>query len=96
MTSPTGIRRERDLRPTGANRMTRRRRHASALLDARESLKAVSQYLGHTDPALALRVYASGAGFRRSLRAVRRRQIPPSVADIRQRARRPVDNEPVT
>lgn len=50
MTSPTDIRRERDLRPTGANRMTRRRRHASALLDAGESLKAVSQYLGHTAP----------------------------------------------
>ncbi|MFJ9184985.1 MULTISPECIES: hypothetical protein [Streptomyces] len=28
------------------------------LLDAGESIKAVSQYLGHTDPALTLRVYA--------------------------------------
>jgi integrase len=32
--------------------------YASVLLDAGESLKAVSQYLGHTDPALTLRVYA--------------------------------------
>ncbi|MEU8485746.1 site-specific integrase [Streptomyces sp. NPDC048641] len=32
--------------------------YASALLDAGESIKAVSQYLGHTDPALTLRVYA--------------------------------------
>ncbi|MFE6189577.1 tyrosine-type recombinase/integrase [Streptomyces sp. NPDC056465] len=32
--------------------------YASVLLDAGESVKAVSQYLGHTDPALTLRVYA--------------------------------------
>ncbi|GAB3956324.1 tyrosine-type recombinase/integrase [Streptomyces sparsus] len=32
--------------------------YASLLLDAGESIKAVSQYLGHTDPALTLRVYA--------------------------------------
>ncbi|MEV0574401.1 site-specific integrase [Streptomyces sp. NPDC050392] len=32
--------------------------YASVLLDAGESIKAVSQYLGHTDPALTLRVYA--------------------------------------
>lgn len=32
--------------------------YASVLLDAGESIKPVSQYLGHTDPALTLRVYA--------------------------------------
>ncbi|MFF0741978.1 tyrosine-type recombinase/integrase [Streptomyces sp. NPDC004111] len=32
--------------------------YASLLLDAGESVKAVSQYLGHADPALTLRVYA--------------------------------------
>ncbi|MDB4897074.1 MAG: putative prophage phiRv2 integrase [Firmicutes bacterium] len=32
--------------------------YASVLLDAGESIQAVSQYLGHTDPALTLRVYA--------------------------------------
>ncbi|NUV83381.1 site-specific integrase [Streptomyces sp. CAI-155] len=32
--------------------------YASVLLDAGESIKAVSQYLGHTDPGLTLRVYA--------------------------------------
>lgn len=32
--------------------------YASVLLDAGESVKAVSEYLGHSDPALTLRVYA--------------------------------------
>ncbi|RAS25435.1 site-specific recombinase XerD [Streptomyces avidinii] len=32
--------------------------YASVLLDAGESVKAVSQYLGHADPGLTLRVYA--------------------------------------
>lgn len=32
--------------------------YASALLDAGESIKAVSEYLGHSDPGLTLRVYA--------------------------------------
>ncbi|MFF6776336.1 tyrosine-type recombinase/integrase [Streptomyces sp. NPDC012637] len=32
--------------------------YASLLLDAGENIKAVSQYLGHADPALTLRVYA--------------------------------------
>ncbi|MGX1886262.1 tyrosine-type recombinase/integrase [Streptomyces sp. NPDC055287] len=32
--------------------------YASVLLEAGESIKAVSQYLGHADPALTLRVYA--------------------------------------
>ncbi|MFF3553464.1 tyrosine-type recombinase/integrase [Streptomyces tsukubensis] len=32
--------------------------YASLLLDAGENIKAVSQYLGHSDPALTLRVYA--------------------------------------
>ncbi|WP_437097564.1 tyrosine-type recombinase/integrase [Streptomyces longwoodensis] len=31
---------------------------ASVLLDAGESTKAVSEYLGHSDPGLTLRVYA--------------------------------------
>lgn len=32
--------------------------YASVLLDAGESVKAVSEYLGHADPAMTLRVYA--------------------------------------
>lgn len=32
--------------------------YASVLLDAGESVRAVSEYLGHSDPALTLRVYA--------------------------------------
>ncbi|MFJ9727726.1 tyrosine-type recombinase/integrase [Streptomyces sp. NPDC101209] len=32
--------------------------YASVLLDAGENVKAVSQYLGHSDPSLTLRVYA--------------------------------------
>lgn len=32
--------------------------YASMLLDAGESIKAVSEYLGHSDPGLTLRVYA--------------------------------------
>ncbi|MGW0560886.1 tyrosine-type recombinase/integrase [Streptomyces sp. NPDC003016] len=32
--------------------------YASVLLDAGESIKAVSDYLGHADPAMTLRVYA--------------------------------------
>ncbi|MFZ4177824.1 tyrosine-type recombinase/integrase [Streptomyces griseoincarnatus] len=32
--------------------------YASVLLDAGESIKAVSEYLGHADPGLTLRVYA--------------------------------------
>ncbi|GAA5011807.1 hypothetical protein GCM10025734_56670 [Kitasatospora paranensis] len=32
--------------------------YASVLLDAGESIRAVSDYLGHADPALTLRVYA--------------------------------------
>ncbi|MFD9044336.1 tyrosine-type recombinase/integrase [Streptomyces bottropensis] len=31
---------------------------ASALLDEGENIKAVSEYMGHADPALTLRVYA--------------------------------------
>jgi integrase len=30
--------------------------HASALLDAGESIKALSEYLGHADPGFTLRV----------------------------------------
>jgi integrase len=32
--------------------------YASVLLDAGESVRAVSEYLGHADPAMTLRVYA--------------------------------------
>ncbi|KUM80210.1 tyrosine-type recombinase/integrase [Streptomyces curacoi] len=32
--------------------------YASALLDAGENIKAISEYMGHSDPALTLRVYA--------------------------------------
>ncbi|MBA0051936.1 site-specific integrase [Streptomyces sp. AJS327] len=32
--------------------------YASVLLDAGENIKAVSEYLGHSDPAMTLRVYA--------------------------------------
>jgi integrase len=32
--------------------------YASALLDAGENIKAVSEYMGHADPAVTLRVYA--------------------------------------
>jgi integrase len=32
--------------------------YASVLLDAGESIKAVSEYMGHADPAMTLRVYA--------------------------------------
>lgn len=32
--------------------------YASVLLDAGESIKAVSEYLGHSDPGLTLKVYA--------------------------------------
>ena len=31
--------------------------YASALLDAGESIKALAEYLGHSDPAFTLRVY---------------------------------------
>lgn len=32
--------------------------YASVLLDAGESIKAVSEHLGHSDPGLTLKVYA--------------------------------------
>ncbi len=32
--------------------------YASALLDAGENVKAVSEYMGHADPGMTLRVYA--------------------------------------
>ena len=44
--------------PTRANGMHACRHHyASVLLDAGESIKAVSEYLGHADPGFTLRVY---------------------------------------
>ncbi len=35
-----------------------RRFYASVLLDGRENIKALAEYLGHSDPGLTLRVYA--------------------------------------
>ena len=32
--------------------------YASVLLDAGENIKAVAEYMGHTDPGLTLRTYA--------------------------------------
>jgi len=32
--------------------------YASVLLEAGENIKAISEYLGHADPAMTLRVYA--------------------------------------
>ncbi|MEU5297498.1 tyrosine-type recombinase/integrase [Streptomyces sp. GTA36] len=32
--------------------------YASALLDAGENIKAISEYMGHADPAMTLRVYS--------------------------------------
>lgn len=45
---------------SGTLRVVRRVEHfyASVLLNAGESIKAVSEYLGHADPGLTLRVYA--------------------------------------
>ena len=34
-----------------------RHAYASVLLDARESIKALSEYLGHSDPGFTLRTY---------------------------------------
>ncbi|MFJ3931166.1 tyrosine-type recombinase/integrase, partial [Streptomyces sp. NPDC090029] len=52
--------------------------YASVLLDAGESIKAVSQYLGHADPALTLRVYAHlmAASQERTRKAVDRLLLP--------------------
>lgn len=52
--------------------------YASVLLDAGENIKAVAEYLGHSDPAMTLRVYAhlmpsSGERTRRALDALFRR-----------------------
>jgi integrase len=46
--------------------------YASAPLDAGESIKALAEYLGHSDPAFTLRVYthlmpASGTRARRAI-----------------------------
>ena len=35
--------------------------YASVLLDAGESIKAVSEYRGHADPGFTLRTYTSAA-----------------------------------
>jgi integrase len=45
--------------PFEGDRHARALRHfyASALLDAGESIKALSEYLGHSDPGFTLRVY---------------------------------------
>lgn len=57
---------------------------ASVLLDAGESIKAVAEYLGHSDPALTLRVYAhlmptTSARSRRAIDAVFR--AAPNTSD---------------
>jgi len=47
-----------DVSPTRENGMHALRQHyASVLLDAGESIKAVSEYLGHSDPGFTLRTY---------------------------------------
>lgn len=43
--------------PTGAPECTRYL-YASTLLDAGESIKALAEFLGHSDPAFTLRRYA--------------------------------------
>ncbi|MFD0114263.1 site-specific integrase [Streptomyces sp. NBC_01280] len=57
--------------------------YASVLLDSGESVKAVSEYLGHADPAMTLRVYAHlmPNSRERSRRAVDRVLGPPPVED---------------
>lgn len=47
------------MRPTRANGMHALRHfYASVLIDAGESVRAVADYLGHSDPGFTLRVYA--------------------------------------
>ncbi|MFJ9915146.1 tyrosine-type recombinase/integrase [Actinacidiphila glaucinigra] len=57
--------------------------YASVLLDSGESVKAVSEYMGHADPAMTLRVYAHlmPNSRERSRRAVDRVLGPPHVED---------------
>ncbi len=62
--------------------------YASALLDAGESIKAVSVYLGHSDPGLTLRVYAhlmpsSRERTRRAVDAILGRPAGPDRGDFR-------------
>jgi integrase len=46
------------IEPSRANGMHALRHfHASVLLDAGESIKALSEYLGHSDPGFTLRTY---------------------------------------
>lgn len=55
---PQPSRQRLSLVPDGLRFHDLRHSHASILLSAGESLKAVSQRLGHADPAMTLRVYA--------------------------------------
>ena len=60
--------------------------YASVLLDAGESIKAVSEYLGHSDPGLTLRVYAH---LMPSSQERTRRAIDTVLGPIRGRAQAP-------
>ncbi len=57
--------------------------YASALLDAGESIKAVSEYLGHSDPGLTLKVYAH-------LMPSSRERTRTAIATVYDKAQRPV------
>jgi integrase len=79
---------EADVDPTRANG-THALRHffASALLDAGESIKAVSEYLGHSDPGFTLRIYchrmkASDKRSRAAIDAVFNDDVAKSVTDV--------------
>jgi integrase len=50
--------------------------YASVLLDAGESIKAVSEYLGHSDPGFTLRTYTHLLPKQRATNAAGRRPCP--------------------
>ncbi len=57
--SHLGQRELRSIKPSRANGMHALRHcYASVLIDAGESVRAVADYLGHSDPGFTLRVYA--------------------------------------
>ncbi|MFJ8008818.1 tyrosine-type recombinase/integrase [Streptomyces fagopyri] len=53
--SPSGAKRAQASREDGMHAL--RHFYASVLLDAGENIKALSQYLGHSDPGFTLKVY---------------------------------------